>query len=317
MNSIFVQSTSVFRTLLNRSLVIYLVALSVFCMTVNFNLTRLKILNYLETPLDYLFLFSEGKEPFDQHKFHAYLDYYENLAAYIPDLAEAHGLLGFCYYHLGQKNQAIRAYQKAIESKSDFFWFHYNLGIIYFKEKNYKLAAESFKKAMVLNPKDTVVLMMNSKVYSGIGGKNRFILDKDFTFSNILEEIDKRIRSAYESCYLLLTLSYYHLEDYRNLKQSAMNFFSLKTQQKALYAYLTGLANYQLKDYKTAVSYLNESIKLNPHYADAYQYLGLSLQKLNQKDLALVMMSRFNEFSSSQNQLDILQFEKNINLRIY
>jgi len=76
----------------------------------------------------------------------------------------AYGMLGFCYYHLGKHKEAVSFYRKALEINPYFFWFHYNLGVVYFKKGQYEQAAVSFKKAQDTVPKHNLKFIRASKV---------------------------------------------------------------------------------------------------------------------------------------------------------
>ncbi len=77
-----------------------------------------------------------------------HLFYYQKVAEYVPHRADAYGLQGFCYYHLGKTALAIEAYQKAVQIDDRFFWFYYNLGVIYFREGRYQEAYDYWKQAL-------------------------------------------------------------------------------------------------------------------------------------------------------------------------
>ena len=77
-----------------------------------------------------------------------YRDYYEKALQWFPQIPELQGVLGFIYYHLGEKQKSVDFYQRAIRQDPNFFWNHYNLGIILYSEKQYPLAINEFQKAL-------------------------------------------------------------------------------------------------------------------------------------------------------------------------
>src|SRR3989344_2978441 len=44
-----------------------------------------------------------------------FIQFYTQLLEYMPYTADAYGMLGFVYYHMGNKEEALKAYQRGIE----------------------------------------------------------------------------------------------------------------------------------------------------------------------------------------------------------
>ena len=65
---------------------------------------------------------------------------------YIESRADLSGLVGFAYAQTGRLSRAKEQYAFALNLWPDFFWFHYNLGLIYYREGNYPKSLESFNK---------------------------------------------------------------------------------------------------------------------------------------------------------------------------
>lgn len=94
-----------------------------------------------------------------------YIAYYQKVAEFISDSGAAHGMLGFAYYHQGDVEKAVRSYQNAVRISPQFFWFHYNLGVLLLKKKDYARAAEAFAKGLEAPFKDSLIFFRSSKVY--------------------------------------------------------------------------------------------------------------------------------------------------------
>jgi tetratricopeptide (TPR) repeat protein len=56
----------------------------------------------------------------------SYIEYYEKVVNYFPQLSGAHALLGFCYYNQGKTSLAIQRYLQAHQQAPDVFWHSYN-----------------------------------------------------------------------------------------------------------------------------------------------------------------------------------------------
>ena len=79
-------------------------------------------------------------------------DNYERLAALRPDIAEVHASLGYVYRLLGQKEQALGAFGRAVRLKPGLPGPHLYLGILFFESSRYEEALQPLKKALALKP---------------------------------------------------------------------------------------------------------------------------------------------------------------------
>jgi tetratricopeptide (TPR) repeat protein len=100
----------------------------------------------------------------------SYLHYYSALTNMFPDLAEGHAVLGFCYFYSGKKDLAIEEYKRAVELKPSFFYFYYDLALIYLDRANYYAAHELFKKALGCDVKETLGTILSSKTFLQLMG---------------------------------------------------------------------------------------------------------------------------------------------------
>ncbi|MEA1955525.1 MAG: tetratricopeptide repeat protein [Campylobacterota bacterium] len=72
-----------------------------------------------------------------------------------PNNSDLYNNMGIAYRKLGKYNEAIKAYEKAIEIKANDN-IYYNMGIVYGELEEYDKAIEAFEKAIEINPKDDV-----------------------------------------------------------------------------------------------------------------------------------------------------------------
>jgi len=100
---------------------------------------------------------------FDQKTIKRYIYYCQKIVEFMPHRSDAHGLLGFCYYHIGKKQEAIKSYEKALSLNPHFFWFYYNLGLIHLEQGQYEKTEELFKKALSSKPETTLLFIYQSK----------------------------------------------------------------------------------------------------------------------------------------------------------
>lgn len=99
--------------------------------------------------LEYL---KEGGEHFDSSRFQKAIDAYQRAAAVMPDYAYTYFNMAVTYERLGLNDRAIENYHKAISLKKDDPVFHYSLGVVYGKEKQFGAALAAFTEAADLAP---------------------------------------------------------------------------------------------------------------------------------------------------------------------
>ncbi len=170
---------------------------------------------------DYLEEASQSTENIDQKKLKKYLPYYQKIIQYYPEMAEAHGMKGFCLYHLGEEKKAIEAYQKAKALNPHFFWFYYNLGNIYLKNEQYALAVEMFQKALKTKPQAALIFVRSSRMIYMPIIREKF---KDFS------EVERELSQGYKDCYKLRVLTQAVLE-----KRISENILKNHETQLAIY----------------------------------------------------------------------------------
>lgn len=151
-------------------------------------------------PLFYAYLIqaSQNSVTINKKELKTYKHYYKNIIKYYPKMAEAHGLLGFCLYYLGEKEKAVAAYQKAIELNPRFFWYYYNLGSIYFTLGEYIKAMKIWKLALEQKPEYSLIFIRSSHmIYMPIVKERK----------KGLEGVVKDLKNDYKKCYQLLLLT--------------------------------------------------------------------------------------------------------------
>lgn len=71
-----------------------------------------------------------------------------------PDLADAHNCIAVVYRKLGQRQQALESYEKALKIFGDdhlkMAMCFNNIGVVYYEDKNYSKALEYYRKALTI-----------------------------------------------------------------------------------------------------------------------------------------------------------------------
>ena len=132
--------------------------------------SKVHILNHMLNELKFHELVDIEKNPasFEPARLNKYRQYFQTVTQYIPSFFEAYGMLGFCYYYLGDSQKALLAYQKALEFNPQSLWFNYNAGVIYYHQGRYQEALDSFQKALKTNPSLNAEMVFKSKIYMDI-----------------------------------------------------------------------------------------------------------------------------------------------------
>ncbi len=122
-----------------RRTIILFLALIVFSrILVDTDKMKIKELNrVVPASMDDLVKFHQDPSKENKVLLEKYVLYFKTAVKVLTKSAAAHGMLGYCYYHLGSISKAVESYKKASAVEPKFFWFRHSLGTIYFQQKNY------------------------------------------------------------------------------------------------------------------------------------------------------------------------------------
>ncbi len=240
-----------------------------------------RLLNYFSQVINHN---AEG----DEKKLNQLLTYYARVSALLSERAASYGMRGLCYYHLKQFDQATHAYQEAIKSNPQCFWYYYNPGLIHFQLGHYREAIDLLKKALETSDERTLAHITHSQIVYGPminppPGINSYVALKT------------HLKEGKNVCYQYLILSYDRLGDYTSvfsLTTSGLKFHLIPKKEDGLFQYYAGVAALRLKKYKIAAAFLGKYLQANPYHREAYEYLFQAFSNLNQKKLALQIMKK-------------------------
>lgn len=264
-------------------------------------------LDYLKPPLIQLIKISRDQRAADPRMLEPFIEFYEKVNEYAWRGADTLAVLGFCYYYHGDENKAISFYEKSVALNSDGLWPHHNLGVIYFKKGFYSKAAGALEETLSIPPDIAAKSLYASLIY--------WQLIREGQVSD--ESVAVGFKEGYEDCYKLLMVSYQKLQDYQKMLNLA--FYATKSvpDNKDFFYYSAGFAAYQLKEYKQAVYFLSESIKINSRQADALHYLGLSYGELGEKQVSEDILARALRLRNLHSLQSSVQTAEGINVRLF
>jgi len=247
-------------------------------------LTHLNNIRPQAQQMEYFRKTVKSHEKFDPAQLAKFIDYYKEVVVLYPTMADAYGMLGFCYAQVGDFDSAIAAYKQAIQLLPQFFWFHYNLGLIHFKKGDYKEAISVLNHALTADLENSLKFIASSqRIYLPLLPNN----EPDFG-----GYLRRQMQQGYKDCSALLVLSYIYIENFTSALNVARFALESKSAEAYFLNYHAGFAAYRLKEFPRAVSYLQESIKQSLNFADAYYVLGLSLKELGALEPAEMMIKK-------------------------
>jgi len=294
-----------------RTAVLYALAVVVILLTVDVSLARynmqLATLNRIK-PLDnnYLIDFSKAEVELDKKKLKKYEHYYQKVSDYIDGRADALGLLGYCQFHLGKPEEAIKLYKKAIEINPHFFWFYYNLGVIYYKQGSFKEASAMFDRAIETDPEAVLVFIFNSKrIYlpllaSESGKPEKFLL--------------RQVKSGFMDVFKGAVISHFQSKAYEKVLTAAFLGINTKADKTDFFYYYAGVAAIELGDVESGVTLLKEAVQRNPNNIDTYKYLAAGFKTAGHQEVASRLLMQKSVIEKAKQAQKTAQFDVELKL---
>jgi len=304
------QKPSLVKWVFTRAVVLYLLVYLLQLVMVDYEKIhfgiKIRTLNVM-MPKSYNYLIElEDFKRRPSKELHRYRYYYEKMIDTFPKSSDAHGLLGFCYFHLRHHDKAVASYKKAIEINDKVFWYPYNLGAIYYKQGRYEEAIPMFKSALATNPRHTMTYAKASE---------KVLLPIIVRAEDQANELKRRLTVGYRNAYTLLCLSYYRLKDYSAMFQTAERALKANAGLKDLFYLLGGVAAYEQKDLKNSLLFLSECVKMSSDNTLAYHYLGQAYRDLGRRDEARENFSKSQSLLNTKGNM-IIRDDK-IGLRLF
>lgn len=126
----------------------------------------------------YLIDVSEGKVSVNYQKFKQYVIFYQTVVNFFPERADAHALLGYCFFKLNNLAKAEYHYKEAIKLNSDNFMFYYNFAMLKLNSGDIKGAKDYLSKAVNCDLGNSIKFLHDSKIiYRSIISENPYIIN--------------------------------------------------------------------------------------------------------------------------------------------
>jgi tetratricopeptide (TPR) repeat protein len=194
-----------------------------------------------------------------------------------PEYVEAHNNLGVTLQNLGLMDEAVKSYEKAIAFKPDYTEAHHNLGVTLQNLGLMDEAVKSYEKAIAFKP-------------DYIGAHNKL--------GNIFKEL-RQLDEAVKSYEKVIAINPDYAEAHYNLGNTLRELGQLETAIKSYEKVIAIKPDYadvhfnlgdtlrQLGQLDEAVKCYKKAISIKVDFADAYNNLGVSLKRLGQLDEAV------------------------------
>jgi tetratricopeptide (TPR) repeat protein len=201
----------------------------------------------------------------------------------------------------------------------------FRVGMSYFSQGEYDKAIAEFEKSIELNPNHTesyyylgqcylqkgIIEYNNKKIfkaYSLFRKANKFAEQVIPQYEKIIEDNPTDLNSYLKLGYIYETRSIVpFINEYNEALEYYLKALELETSSSSVSAGNTGIIIYlnarigyiyfEKKKYSQAIEYLESAIKMSSYNAEAYYYLGLSYDKIGEKEKAREFLLRVVEFA--------------------
>ena len=281
-----------------REKVATLVELEPRAATADLNQFVMYVSEELPETMTYLSLFTIGQMYYSAYElsqslslFSAALDHFPPGKAYQESAVALRLYRGNAYYNLGEYQQAIADYDKAIELRPDLAGTYHNRGIVYEynirgqrygKDAQLDRAIANYDKAIKLKSDFTEAYYNRGVIYAHKGDYDLAIAD----FDKAIE-----LRPDYAEAYNNRGAAYGHKGEYDQAIADCNKAIELRPDYVGAYIN-RGSAYCHKGEYDLAIVDFDKAIHLKPDYAKTYYNQGVAYTNKCEYDLAIIDFDR-------------------------
>ncbi len=205
-----------------------------------------------------------------------------------------HYIAGMCNYYLENYPQAINRLLYAAETDTTNAGMYYTIGRSYLEMERYKQALPYYQKAVNIDPKNPRYPYEMAMVYYAVpDDKNAIVMFEIAAQRGWAQNADFFESVAY--CYM-------NLGNFD--KSSEMLEKSLEKRPSSISVrYLLGESKYKGGHYQEAIDNWDQVLQVDNKNARALYMIGLSYQKMGQKDKGMALCDKAIEMDPSLNSL--------------
>ena len=253
--------------------------------------------------------FQLGLEEYQSFNFKAALEHFDK-ASKIYQIPSFYLAQGNSYANLGQLDEAVIYYDKAIQLNKDSANGYHNLGLLWLTKRDYDKALIYTDNAIQLNPNYAESYFVRGYIWSEKGYKDKALADYDKTILlnpkhdaaynnrgtiwNKKGDLDKafsdyskaiQLNTNYATAYFNRGSVLLEKKRYDQVINDATRAIQLNPNYTKAYK-IRGDALSITGDQDKAIEDYSKAIGLNPDYADAYNNRGMAWLKINNKEKA-------------------------------
>ncbi|NIO29197.1 MAG: tetratricopeptide repeat protein [Candidatus Latescibacteria bacterium] len=202
-----------------------------------------------------------------------------------PNNPRALNELGNAIRDLGNVQEALELYEKALKVEPTNPGPHMNVGNIYSNMGNYEKAIWHFNEALRIDPEYADAHLNIGQTYLSLG-------DPEKALGHYQKAVN--LLPGYAEAYIGLGNALGTLNRFDESMAAFQKASSLKPYLAEPYNNM-GTLFYRMERYQEALFYYEEAIKRDPHSAPIHTNLGNLLMKLGRKEEALVHFNRASE----------------------
>ncbi len=230
--------------------------------------------------------YNRGKAYYILKQYEKALQDYNNAIELNPYLAEAYTGRGITYYDSGHYEEAIADFNTTLQLNANNSLAFYGRGLVYIEWKQYENAIADFNKTIDLNPSSV----------EGFYGRGLAYLESQ-RYEKAINDFNSAIETNpdFYRVYFVRGLAYYSSGQYENAIADFDKVIDSGSEGVAHAYCARGKTYSDLRQYENAIADFNNSIALNPDFADAYYGRGLVYMNLNQYEKAIADFNRVTD----------------------
>jgi protein O-GlcNAc transferase len=205
------------------------------------------------------------------------LDAVEALIKDYPNEPVLFNISGACYAGLGQLDNAIINYEKALSINPNYSEAHYNLAGTLQELGQLDGAVESYKKSLSLNPN-------HAEAHNNLGNTFQKLEQLDSAITSYQKSI--AIKPDYVEAHYSLGTTFQELGQLDDAVKSYETVLVIKPNFAEMHNNLGVILN-KLNKKDAALKSLKRALAIKPDFAEAHNNLGNVLKELDQQDAAL------------------------------
>jgi len=210
-------------------------------------------------------------------KFQEALDKTEILRQQYPGESLLSNISGACYQGLGQLENAVENYEKAIITNPSYYKAHYNLGGALQELGKLNESVESFERALSIKPD-------YAEAHNNIGNVFKVLGQFDNAIKSFRSAIE--IKPDYLESHFNLGSIFQDLNNMEAAITSYEEVLIIKPDFAVLHNNL-GVILQGIGELDSALEHFEDAVKIMPDFSEAYNNLGNVCKELNQLDKAI------------------------------